>query len=84
MPTSTMKDEKALLSDVVNAFSLTIIEICRAFWEQQKIQPEQFVDKLTQAVDDMSKDPNNDTTKHIIMNICKGLKGAPLTPIQFR
>jgi hypothetical protein len=83
MPVTT-KDEKALLSDVVNAFSLAIIEICRAFWEQQKIQPQQFVDKLTQALDEMPDDPNNETTKHIIRNIAKGLSGVPLAPIQFR
>ncbi|HEY6259947.1 MAG TPA: hypothetical protein VIW47_00015 [Nitrospiraceae bacterium] len=83
MPVTT-KDEKALLSDVVNAFSITIIEICRAFWEQQKIQPQQFVDKLTQAIDEMPDDANNETTKHILRNISKGLSGAPLAPIQFR
>ena len=82
MPVTT-KDEKALLSDVVNAFSITIIEICRAFWEQQKIQPQQFVDKLTQAIDEMPDDPKNETTKRILGNISKGLSGAPLPPIQF-
>ncbi|MEP6959466.1 MAG: hypothetical protein ABI980_12115 [Nitrospirota bacterium] len=60
MPTTTvtMKDEKAILSDVVNAFSLVIVEMCRVLWEQQKIEPQEFVDKLTQAVDEMHDDPN--------------------------
>ena len=83
MPVTT-KDDKEILSDVVNAFSLVIVEMCRALWEQQKIEPQEFVDKLTQGVDEMPDDPNNETAKRILTNISKALNGAPLAPIQFR
>ena len=83
MPVTT-KEEKVLIADVVNAFSLVIVEMCRALWEQQKIEPDEFVHKLTQAVHELPDDPSSQMTKHILTNISNGLNGVPLAPIQFR
>ena len=83
MPVTT-KDDKAIMSDVVNAFSLVIVEMCRALWEQQKIEPEEFVHKLTQAVEELPENQNSQLTRRILKNISNGLSGAPLAPIQFQ
>jgi hypothetical protein len=81
-----IEQEEAILSDIVMAFSLTIVEICRSLEEQQHILTTQFITRLNHAMalEEVPTGPSGQNVKNILTNVIKGLEGKPIAPVHFQ
>jgi|GEM_PF-1641826 len=77
----TEKD-KAVIPDIVDAFSLAIIEVCQTLEHQRTLplDPSSFVGEFEMRATSLPDDQSGKVKKHILMNIANGLKGKPLSP----
>ena len=78
-----IEQEEAILSDIVMAFSLMLVAICRSLEEQQHVLHEQFINRLnlTLAMEQVQIDSN---VKNILANFVKGLEGKGIEPVHFQ
>ena len=76
--------EQAVIPDIVDAFSLVIIEVCQTLEHQRTLplDPSSFVGELEMRAAGLSEDQNGKVKKQILMNIANGLKGKPLAPFR--
>ncbi|MEO6112063.1 MAG: hypothetical protein ABIQ24_09585 [Nitrospiraceae bacterium] len=77
--------DKHVLSDIVTAFSLAIVGVCRALEQQQKIMPEPIAEAIHTEMAQLPPGSGGQsvTVKDILANITKGLKGEPIAKVRF-
>ena len=81
-----VEKENAILADIVQAFSYTIVAICRALEEQQNIPTTQFSSRinLLMALEEFPTGSSGENIKLILTNIANELERKPVTPIHFQ
>lgn len=77
-----MQEDKKLASDVVMAFTLAIVGMCRALEQQQGMMPGSIAAAIQTKGRALSANAQNDTVKKILTSIAKGVKGKPVTPVR--
>ena len=79
------EQDKHVLSDIVMAFSLAIVGVCRALEQQQKIAPEPIAEAIHTEMGQLPIGSSGQTVtvKDILTNISKGLKGEPIAKVRF-
>ena len=77
--------DKYVLSDIVTAFSLAIVGVCRALEQQQKIMPDSIAEAIHTQMGQLPTGSSGQTVtvKDIFTNISKGLKGEPIAKVRF-
>ena len=77
--------DKHVLSDIVTAFSLAIVGVCRALEQQQKMMPDSIAEAIHTQMGQLPTGSSGQTVtvKDILTNISKGLKGEPTAKIRF-
>jgi hypothetical protein len=75
---SFTEQDKHVLSDIVTAFSLAIVGMCRALEQQQKIAPEPIAEAIHTEMDQVPKGSSGHSAivKDILTNISKVLRGG--------
>jgi hypothetical protein len=78
------EQDKAVISDVVDAFSLAIIEVCQTLEHQRSLpqDPTSFATEMELRAANLPTDQSGKTKKSILINIANGLRGKPLTPFR--
>ncbi|RPH78917.1 MAG: hypothetical protein EHM80_09110 [Nitrospiraceae bacterium] len=79
------EQNKAVLSDIVDAFSLAIIEVCQTLEHQRSmpLQPHAFATEFKLRATNLPDDSSGKIKKSILTNIANGLMGQPLAPVHF-
>ena len=79
------EQDKHTLSDIVTAFSLSIVGVCRALEQQQKIMPGPIAEALHTETTQLPTGSSGQsvTVRDILTNISKGLKGEPTAKVRF-
>ncbi|MDZ4733053.1 MAG: hypothetical protein SGJ16_05640 [Nitrospirota bacterium] len=77
-----MENDKHLHSDIVTAFSLAIVAMCRALEQQQKIMPRPIAAAIQAKGRALSANARNQTVKTILTSIAKGVNGKAITPVR--
>jgi hypothetical protein len=77
--------DKHVLSDIVTAFSLAIVGVCRALEQQQKIMPDSIAEAIHTQIGQLPTGSSGQTVtvKDILTNISKGLKGESIAKVRF-
>jgi hypothetical protein len=75
---------KHVLSDIVTAFSLAIVGVCRALEQQQKMMPDSIAEAIHTQMGQLPTGSSGQTVtvKDILTNISKGLKGEPIAKVR--
>ena len=82
MPKTEIEENAAVVSAIVDAFSLAIIEVCQTLEHQRSlpVTPSSFADEMKLRAVNLPNDPSSKIQKNILTNIANGLAGAPLAP----
>jgi hypothetical protein len=75
--------DKHVLSDIVTAFSLAIVGVCRALEQQQSVSPGPIAEAIHTEMGQLPTGSSGQTVKDILANITKGLKGEPIAKVRF-
>jgi hypothetical protein len=75
MPTT--EQDKTLLPNIVEAFTLAFVEICQTYEHQNKINSVSFAKELNLRIANLPDDSNGKMKKTILANMCKVLEGQP-------
>jgi hypothetical protein len=77
--------DKHVLSDIVTAFSLAIVGVCRALEQQQNVSPGPIAEAIHTEMGKLPIGSSGQTVtvKDILTNISKGLKGEPIAKVRF-
>jgi hypothetical protein len=75
--------DKHVLSDIVTAFSLAIVGVCRALEQQQNVSPGPIAEAIHTEMGQLPTGSSGQTVKDILANITKGLKGEPIAKVRF-
>ena len=75
--------DKHVLSDIVTAFSLAIVGVCRALEQQQNVSPGPIAEAIHTEMGQLPTGSSGQTVKDILANITKGLKGEPIVKVRF-
>jgi hypothetical protein len=77
-----IEEDTAVLSAIVDAFSLAIIEVCQTLEHQRSlpVAPTAFAGEMKLRAVNLPDDPSNKIQKSILTNIANGLAGEPLAP----
>ena len=77
--------DKHVLSDIVTAFSLAIVGVCRALEQQQNVSPGPIAEAIHTEMGQLPTGSSGQTVtvKDILTNISKGLKGEPIAKVRF-
>lgn len=79
------EQDKAVMADIVDAFSLVIIEVCQTLEHQRSLplEPQAFAAEFKLRAANLPDDSSGRMKKNILTNIANGLAGQPLAPIRF-
>ena len=74
--------DKTVIADVVDAFSLAIIEVCQTMEHQRSmpLPPHAFASEFKLRAENLPHDSNGTIKRNILTNIANGLMGAEITP----
>jgi hypothetical protein len=77
-----IEEDNAVLSAIVDGFSLAIIEVCQTLEHQRSlpVAPTSFADEMKLRAVNLPNDPSSKIQKSILTNIANGLEGKPLAP----
>ena len=77
-----IEEDNAVLSAIVDAFSLAIIEVCQTLEHQRSlpVAPTSFAGEMKLRAVNLPNDPSSKIQKSILTNIANGLVGEPLAP----
>jgi hypothetical protein len=77
-----IEEDTAVLSAIVDAFSLAIIEVCQTLEHQKSlpVAPTAFAGEMKLRAVNLPDDPSNKIQKSILVSIANGLVGKPLAP----
>ena len=71
------EQDKAVLSDIVEAFTFAIVEVCQTLEHQKQMAPAAFVEEITLRADSLPADSSGKIKRNILTNICRVLEGKP-------
>jgi hypothetical protein len=76
--------DKHVLSDIVTAFSLAIVGVCRALEQEQKIMHDSIAEAVHTQMGQLPTGSSGQTVtvRDILANISKGLKGEPIAKVR--
>jgi hypothetical protein len=74
------EQDKALISDIVEAFTIAFVEICQTYEHQNKITSVGFTKELDLRIANLPSDPSSKLKKSIFQNIIKVAAGQPYSP----
>ena len=82
MPTT--EQDKIVIADVVDAFSLAIIEVCQTMEHQRSmpLTPHVFASEFKLRAQNLPNDSNGTVKRKILTNIANGLMGEEITPFR--
>jgi hypothetical protein len=74
------EQDKALISDIVEAFTIALVEICQTYEHQNKLNSAGFTKELNYRISNLPSDTSGNLKKSILANIVKVAAGEPYVP----
>jgi hypothetical protein len=72
------------LSDVVTAFTIAFVGLCRALEQQHKIMPDSIAEAIHSELSEVPKGSklHTEAVKEMVMNIANAVNGARITEVR--